>query len=272
MAERTEFNEGWFKKSYSPVFADREADWLQYKKVAKFAGSGLPRNSYVLEVGCGLGTLSYRLSEYSEHVMGVDISGYACSQARALYGHKKITFIVADAQRLPFKSEKFDGVVVSHIFSCLDDAVAAEVQKEIYRILKRGGRLITEQPAHGKESIVDVAILSLLSSGRNRRLYYYTRKAIRLARKQNPQTDFHHLAGIGNPLHKRIYDVRLLVQELTKAGFTKFEFPCRKLFSILFLNSRFLFKGYVRFYLKAPEMIRRLFLISIGSRVRAIKL
>ncbi len=180
-------------------------------------------------------------------------------------------FLVSNAENLPFRDMTFDAIVVCHLFEHLTDSEASKIQKEIYRVLKPGGRLTVEQPMYGKESIIDIILLMTFSTLKIKQLFYYTRKAIAAAKKQNPGSDLNHLAGVGDPTHKRIYDVKFLITELSRAGFSEFKFYKRKFFSILFINKDDLFERYVTFYLNAPELIRRIFLVSLGGRVRATK-
>jgi len=271
MKDSTKYNEKWYAASYPRLFLDKENDWLFYKRTAEFACKTLDKKSLVLEIGCGLGGVSYRLAHYCGNIVGIDISEYACQQAKLTYNLPEISFLTADAKYLPFKSDIFDGVIVSHIFEHLDDNKAEIVQREIYRVLKAGAALTVEQPAYGNESIIDIILLYSFSSRKNKELYYYTKKAIQEAKKKYPEVDLHHLPGIGDPTHMRIYDMKLMVTELRKAGFTKFCFYRRKLFYILFLGSRNLFEAYVWFYLKVPGIIRKVFLISLNVLIKAIK-
>ena len=265
------FNESYYKDSSAPVLADKETEQFQHREVARFASQGLNKGARILNIGCGVGLLSHRLSEYCERVISVDVSQYAVEKARSMYGDKKSWFTRANAEYLPFKSEIFDCVVASHLFTHLTDEQAKKAQKEIYRVTKKGGNLVVEQPLCGKKSIPDAALLLLFSSWKVKKYYCNSYKAIKRAKKDNSRADFHHLEGVGDPTHRRIYDPRLLIDELLKAGFKTFKFSRRKIFSILFFNRQDLFESYVKFYIKVPEIIRRLFLIDIGGRVKAIK-
>lgn len=271
MIKSAVYNRDYYKKAYSHVLIEKKSDFLEYKKIAEYACRGLDKSARILEIGCGLGTLCYRMSDYSENVIGIDVSEYACSEAGVMYRERKIPFVAANAENLPFKDMAFDAVVVSHLFEHLTDSEAAKIQKEIYRVLKAGGCLTVEQPMCGRESIIDIILLTAFSTLKNKQLFYFTRKAIAAAKRQNPGCDFNHLEGVGDPTHKRIYDAKLLTTELSRAGFSEFKFYKRKLFSILFLDKDELFERYVTFYLNAPEPIRRIFLVSIGGRGKAIK-
>jgi ubiquinone/menaquinone biosynthesis C-methylase UbiE len=266
-----QYNESWYKTSCGPLFSDKNSDWLYYKRTAEFACENLDKKSLVLEVGCGLGILSYRLSSHCGRVIGIDISEYACVKARALYPVQQINFVVADAQNLPFKPEIFDAAVVSHLFEHLGDQEATTAQQEIYRVLKVKSALTIEQPIYNR-SITDIIFLYLFSSPKNKNLYYYTNKAIKEVKKKYPEKDWYHLEGIGNPTHKRLYDIELLVRELKAAGFHKFRFYRRKLFRILFFNSKILFHCYILCYLTMPSAVRRIICISPNALIKAVKL
>lgn len=271
MQKLKKYDEEWYKTSCAPLFVDKNNDWLYYKRTAEFACENLDKKSLVLEVGCGLGILSYRLSHYSDRIVGIDISGYACTKAKSMYPSQQINFVVADAEHLPFRPEVFDGVVVSHLFEHLDDREAGSIQREIYRILKVKGVLTVEQPVYAR-SIIDIILLYLFGSSKDKELYYHTNKAIGEARNKYLGRDWHHLEGIGNPTHKRLYDIELLVHELKMAGFRKFRFYRRKLFRVLFFGSKTLFNYYILFYLAMPVMLRRIIFISPNVLVRTVKL
>jgi len=265
------FNEKYYRDRSAPVLADKYTDQFQHRQIAGFASEGFKRSHRVLNVGCGLGLLSFRLSEYCDHVVSVDASVYGPAKAKSMYGNRGMFWMSANGENLPFKPKVFDCVVASHLFEHLTDEQAARVQNEIYRVLKEGGSLVVEQPLFGKMSIPDMILLLLFSSLRAKRYYYYSLKEIRRAKAENPQADFHHLEKVGDPTHRRVYDIKLLAHELSKAGFGKFKFSRRRIFSILFFYREDIFEYYVKFYIRAPEIIRRLFLVSIGGRVRAIK-
>jgi len=100
------------------------------------------KNQKVLDVGSGNG---YVLSKYAQEgadVYGIDITETGidlCKKRFDLYGLKG-TFQVANAESLPFADETFDCVCsmgVLHHVPNTEKAVS-----EIYRVLKRNGRLI----------------------------------------------------------------------------------------------------------------------------------
>jgi len=247
-----------------------EKVYANYAKIAFFALEGLAKDARILDLGCGFGGLTKELVKNSGGVFSVDISLDGVLKTKSL-NKDRARFVVGNGEFIPLKSEMFDCVIVSHVFEHLTDSEAERMQKEIYRILKPGGNLVIDQPFFGHHGIVDLALVFLLSSPRERRWFYNGFKDLIRARKKNPKADFHHLEEVLAPSHRRVYNVFLLIKELSRIGFSEFKFLQKKLFRILFFKSKTLFNSYVKFYLKSPEFMRRLFLIDIGGIVKAKK-
>lgn len=73
----------------------------------------------VLDVGCGNGTLTYRLAQKSERVWGVDDSLLPLQLARGQFERDRgdRPFLTsADARILPFRGDTFDCVVMAEVF------------------------------------------------------------------------------------------------------------------------------------------------------------
>jgi len=244
---------------------------MHYNKIARFATEGLPEDSCILDIGCGFGGLSQPLRKYCKYVVGMDVSLDGVRKAKLLSADS-VQFIAGNGEYMPFKSETFDYVTVNHVFEHLTDDEAERMQKEIFRVLKVNGRLVVDQPFFGHQGIPDFIIILLTSSARERRWFYNGFRDLIRARKNNPKADFHHLEQVLAPSHRRVYDVFLLINELSKAGFGKIKFLRKRLFSILLFNNNNLFELYVKLYLNAPGLIRRLFLIDIGGLLKVSKI
>lgn len=96
----------------------------------------------ILDIGCGTGAMSTRLSRWGD-VISADFSPVALSYSRKRRLNK---LCAADAMHLPFKDASFDLIVSLDILEHLPDDHAA--MKELYRVLKPGGRLISTVPAY----------------------------------------------------------------------------------------------------------------------------
>lgn len=99
----------------------------------------LAPGSRVLEMGCGDGkTLSAMPNDW--RVTAFDISPEALRLCRFSPG-SQIAFLLADARRLPFRSESFDAVFAFHVTGHLLLSGREALAKEAARVLDRSGRL-----------------------------------------------------------------------------------------------------------------------------------
>jgi ubiquinone/menaquinone biosynthesis C-methylase UbiE len=106
------------------------------------------RDSYVLDVGCGVGLFgAYVAKQTGCRMMGVDIRepmiqrGIQRAQREKLEG--QLQFRVADAIALPFQASEFDVVLCESVNAFIPDLKQAF--SEYYRVLKQGGWLgVTE--------------------------------------------------------------------------------------------------------------------------------
>lgn len=111
-----------------------------------------PAGSKVLEVGCGVGAQTITLAHKSPEadITSVDISFNSLITARRIIKEerlKNVTFLQADAYRLPFARESFN-----HIFVCfvLEHLVRPlEALTCLKNLLKRGGTITVIEGDHG---------------------------------------------------------------------------------------------------------------------------
>jgi SAM-dependent methyltransferase len=107
----------------------------------------LPNTSPVIEVGCGDASFTTDLAKYSSYVTAIDISaGQITENAGRFPG---ITFRQHDvSERFPFVDASFEVVWCSEVLEHLFDPVFA--LREMYRVLRPGGRLLITVPYHGR--------------------------------------------------------------------------------------------------------------------------
>ena len=98
-------------------------------------------DGWLLDVGCANGRASFPLVAFNAAVIGFDISKklvqQAIERARAEGWHAKTTFLVADADALPFRERSFEAVLTYGVLHHLPDPGRA--CENLQRILKDGG-------------------------------------------------------------------------------------------------------------------------------------
>jgi SAM-dependent methyltransferase len=92
----------------------------------------------VLELGCGDGERTELFYEFSR-VIGVDVVNRVSGERK-----NKFVFVLADATRLPFKEDTFDGVVSFDVIEHLEED--KRFVYEAFRVCKQEGKLIIGTP------------------------------------------------------------------------------------------------------------------------------
>ncbi|MFA6995010.1 MAG: class I SAM-dependent methyltransferase [Patescibacteria group bacterium] len=114
-----------------------KSDFFTYLK--KFTN----QNFRVLDLGCGSGELTLKLSHLFGEIIGIDPFADYIATARKQKKRvkvKNVIFQVADGKKLPFASEYFDLVFSSRGPLSAD----GDFIKESFRVLKKGGLMIEE--------------------------------------------------------------------------------------------------------------------------------
>jgi len=96
----------------------------------------------ILEIGCGTGSFSSMLAQVfpDTEILSIDLSPFYISEAKKRWSHlKNLSFMVANAEDLPFKDNHFDGVVSTFLFHELPRAVRNSVMIESRRVLAADG-------------------------------------------------------------------------------------------------------------------------------------
>jgi len=95
------------------------------------------KKKFILDIGCGDGYISNFLTRCGKKVVAID------SDKTNL--RRKFTFLIADAERLPFKNSTFDQILSMDVMEHIqNDELAA---KEMGRILKKNGAIIITTPS-----------------------------------------------------------------------------------------------------------------------------
>lgn len=117
-----------------------------YHIVLSFIDKYLHPDMKVLDIGCGVGTISLYIANKGNEVLGTDISEKAIKAAQRsaeLLGIKNASFTTTNFLDTNFQ-EKFDFVVCIGVLEHItNDALAME---KMYKLLKIGGKLVLLTP------------------------------------------------------------------------------------------------------------------------------
>ena len=130
---------------YGPLMQSSEP---LYAAIAQQMQPHLTPEMNVLELACGSGQLSFRLSRLVRDWEATDFSPKMIAQAKLKPRGAGLHFSVQDATSLPYADETFDAVLIAnalHIMPRPEKALA-----EIYRVLKPGGQLFAPTFVHGE--------------------------------------------------------------------------------------------------------------------------
>ncbi|HSW55159.1 MAG TPA: class I SAM-dependent methyltransferase [Ignavibacteriaceae bacterium] len=114
-------------------------------RVREYIISKVPKivNS-ILDVGCGNGWVAKEFLSKGKQVYSLDISVTNPAIVKKLFPNEKHFCITADSFHLPFNDNAFDCVIASEIIEHVFDP--AGFIKELFRVVKKGGRLIITTP------------------------------------------------------------------------------------------------------------------------------
>lgn len=158
---------------YRRMFEVEDTLWW-YRALRLFFGdaissAALPPGAAALDAGCGSGANTILLGASFARVVGCDLSEEAVRLSRRR-GLERL--LVADVNRLPFRSAAFDYVLCADVFESLEVDERRAIE-ELARVTKPGGRLV-----------VSVAAFQLLLSEHDRAVHSvrrYTKDRARAA-------------------------------------------------------------------------------------------
>ncbi|WP_340011165.1 class I SAM-dependent methyltransferase [Paenibacillus sp. FSL H7-0690] len=141
----TEWYEKSFGEDYLVVYKHRDFGGARKEVERMISWLGLPPGSKVLDLCCGMGRHSLALAEAGYEVTGVDLSEVLLREARSQKGAEQVTWLRSDMRDLPLIGG-FDAVV--NLFTSFgyfeEDEEQVKVLREIYRMLKPGGKFVID--------------------------------------------------------------------------------------------------------------------------------
>lgn len=179
-------------------FFDRYAGQRRYevlgekghqRLLSKFESLVQPRKGEeLIELGCGAGAFTQRLTKLNLDITGMDISFKSIALAKK--NIPDVEFVVGDIEDTGFKNNSFDIIVYSGVLHHFPDL--SKVLGEGFRILRPGGRLFSYDP-----------------NLRNPIMWLY----------RHPKSPFYSSKGL--TLNERLLTKEEIERKLKKAGFRK---------------------------------------------------
>jgi len=141
MKNTEEFALSYTGERYHPEMLDE----IRQEHVHRYAWAcNLVDGVDVVDLACGEGFGSAMLAESARQVIGIDISESAVRHARSRYRAQNLSFLCADAAKLPLADRCADVVVSFETIEHLADQ--AGMMAEIRRVLRPGGFLVMSSP------------------------------------------------------------------------------------------------------------------------------
>jgi SAM-dependent methyltransferase len=135
----------------------------------------LKRDEVAIDIGCGVGTFTYRMALQGGRAIGLDYSIASIKVAKCLakekFGNKEsIQFIAADATRLPCQDSSADVIVAADFIEHIDDQGKERLLDDSARVLGKNGRMIIFTPNKLREFIG--TIVRWFGGGEGTRLHF----------------------------------------------------------------------------------------------------
>lgn len=145
-----------FARLYDPLMAPLERFWLgrwRDQLIASLTGD-------VLEVGAGTGiNFEHYPPGLAVTALEPDSAMRRRAEARALELGRSIPVLDMRVEALQFEAERFDTVFATLVFCNVDDPLAS--LREIYRVLKPGGRLVLLEHTLSAHAALNVLLRAL---------------------------------------------------------------------------------------------------------------
>lgn len=110
-----------------------------------------PTSGRLLDLGCDRGDITARYTDKAKEVHGVDNNADAIAYAKKYY--PGVTFALAQGERLPYKDNYFDTVVMGDVLEHVENE--EQTITEAHRVLKPGGTLVLSVPHKGLFGFID---------------------------------------------------------------------------------------------------------------------
>ncbi len=126
---------------------ERQASWTLFFRNQIYRKIGLTKAKNVLEIGCGMGTITRELRDRtSAKITAIDIDERMIEVAKQRV--ENVEFLVENVENLPLKDNKFDIILFQYLLLWVKNPIKA--MNEIYRVCKKQGYVVAlAEPDYG---------------------------------------------------------------------------------------------------------------------------
>lgn len=138
---------------YADEDLNTEESPFQRYRIEKILGIYTPsKDERAVDIGCGLGTVSFSIAPICKEITGIDFSRKAvelCIERLKETHLENVRFIYADAQNTGLESAAYDVIISADLFEHLYPEIFEKVLDECKRVLRVGGKLVIWTPSRG---------------------------------------------------------------------------------------------------------------------------
>ena len=175
----------------------------------------IQKNESIIDVGSGTGDLLNLILKLKKNnnIYAVDLNSEMLKYAEKRYKNKNVTFLRADAEKLPFNNSSIDKYIISF---CLRNVTDIEnALKESYRILKPGGIFYCLEFSSPESGLIKHLynqykknIIPWIGSkvAKNKKAYKYLEESIDLFPNQKKLISFLNKSGFINSKYLNIFN------------------------------------------------------------------
>jgi len=133
--------------SWAPTYDDTLAEW-DYRapeEAAIILQSAIPKNSRILDVGCGTGLMgvALRKADFSGPIDGIDISAKSLSTAKKCDVYRSLRQVDLQERILDISENAYDALTCIGVLTYVPETQV--ILEEFSRVIKKGGKMIFTQ-------------------------------------------------------------------------------------------------------------------------------
>jgi len=169
----------------------------------------LPNINKLLDIGCAYGYYTKFYLNKCKNVYGIDPNEDLIKIAKKRY--PKIKFKIGSAEKIPFKDNYFDVVLLNDVLEHVNNE--EKTLSEIYRVLKENGIIILTVPHKGLFRFMDVDNYSWYARNKFPKLYKIIRKEITVKPGYEKKHRHYSIKDI-----EKLFEGKFKIEKFTRRG------------------------------------------------------